>query len=139
MGCTVRCCGYATFDCMHAPPPGLSCSGIPINNVDSSASKGGWAQFPSRGAMSFNMYGDESDPGARRWESRVMQPPWVGGQRALRCDLGALRCCELKLAQSWARCVAAVNCLSRISGPSRIHLHPHPLARPLPLPPQCQD
>lgn len=45
-------------------PPPSTCSGIPINDVDSSAAKGGWAQFPSRGAISFDMYGDESDPGA---------------------------------------------------------------------------
>lgn len=38
-------------------------SGIPVNDVDSSTAKGGWAQFPARGAISFNLYGDESDPG----------------------------------------------------------------------------
>jgi hypothetical protein len=53
--------------------------GIPINGVDSNAAKGGWAQFPSRGAMTFNMYGDESDPGPYPFPINAkIEGAWLG-------------------------------------------------------------
>ena len=41
----------------------LHCSGIPVNNVDARAAKGGWAQYPAKGAITFDYFSDESDAG----------------------------------------------------------------------------
>lgn len=52
---------------LHArlPPAPLPWrSGIPVNDVDSSPARGGWAQFPSSGAIAFDAWPEQSDPGA---------------------------------------------------------------------------
>ena len=83
------------------------CSGIPINHVDTNPAKG--AKFPAGGAIVFDEWPEESDPGAppaallprwaagRYWGGGVIlwdnRHGWSQGWRGLPPPVGWVSCC----------------------------------------------